>query len=142
MKMHSMRIFLALLLSLSLFACVPPPSKKSVSLPVGTLSKQEVRNLFLDHTVESETISKGRISVSYYNPNGQIIQLQDGKKRVGHWRVKSNGRICLAMEDEKESCRIIVRKGNSYTKYVVKKDGNHKPVVKYNWFKGGNRLEF
>jgi len=142
MTSRRLKTLLAMLLTLTLLACVPPPRKKSVSLPVGTLSQMQVRNLFLDHTVESETFSKGRTSVSYYSPNGEVHQLRDGKKRYGHWRVKKNGRICLSMEGDKESCRIIVREGDSYTKYVVKKDGNHKPVVKYNWFKAGNRLGF
>jgi len=139
MKRHVNRLSLLVLVGFIVAGCAvlfPPP----VPLPEGTLTQEKVLALFNDHTVESATVAKGRVSVTYYCPCGEVHQLRDGQKRSGTWRVTQNGRICLTMEGGEESCRIIVQEGNDYVKYVVKKDGNHKPVVLYNWFKEGNPL--
>jgi len=133
---------LHLVLAALFFLLVGPTfaSDQELPLPEGTLSQDEVIKLFVDKTVESVTVVQGRVSVSYYSPDGEVRQQRDGQKRNGTWRINKNGRICLAMEGDEESCRIIVREGDKYVKYVVKNDGNHQPVVRYNWFKPGNPL--
>lgn len=115
--------------------------RSSIPLPPGTLTAGEVTALFSDRTAESVLESNNRVSLTYYNPNGQLRQLQDGLKRSGAWRVQDNGRICLRFGTEGEKCRIIVKEGEVYSKYVVKKSGQHERVLSYTSFKEGNRVD-
>ncbi len=114
--------------------------EESVPLPEGTLSSQELFALFNDRTVHSVTAVQGRESISYYDPNGEIRQLRNDTKRIGHWRVSEHDRICLQMEDLPEKCRIIVREKGVYKKYIVRKDGKHQHSVSYPIFIDGNVL--
>lgn len=139
--MYSYRILGLLPILLLAVSCTTTPAKKNPPLlPVGTLDAAEVQALFVDQTVESVTINKNRTSISYYDPNGQIRQLRDGTRRDGLWRITKNGRICLQMEEGSESCRAIARQNGDYLKFVIKQDGNHKPVVRYLSFRSGNPL--
>ncbi len=112
----------------------------NVALPPGTLNAAEVTALFSGKTVESKLDSTGRISLSYYNPDGSVHQLQEGQIRDGKWRVKKDGRICLQMEQKSESCRIIVHEGSVYRKYIVRGDGDHTPIITYTSFRNGNQV--
>ena len=116
-------------------------SKKSIPLPAGTLNKSEVQTLFSDKTVKSVLDKNGRISMTYYNPNGELLQLQKGKMRAGNWQVREDGRICLQMEGKDQGCRIIVKEQFTYRKYIVKRDGNHQPIITYTSFSSGNLLD-
>ena len=119
----------------------PAKSTPSVALPPGTLTKDEVTSLFSGMTVESLTVTKKLASITYYDASGEVRQLRDGSKRLGYWRVRKDGRICLQMEDLKEKCRIIVRRlGGGYRKYIVRKNGLHQPTVDYIRFVKGDRL--
>lgn len=109
-------------------------------LPIGTLTKKEVVELFSGQTVESVTVKKSRVSLTYYDPSGAVEQLRKGVTRTGTWRVKRNGRICLTMEGFGEKCRIIVKDKNGYAKYIVKKNGHHKKSVTYREFVSGRHL--
>ncbi len=109
-------------------------------LPRGTLNARQLKKLFSDKSVESVTAKKGRLSQTYYAPNGSVEQLRSGVKRAGKWRVTDEGRICLQMEDRKEKCRIIVKEGDKYKKYIVKKNGDHQHSVTYRNFAAGKRL--
>jgi len=113
----------------------------AVPLPPGTLNAAEVTALFSGKTVESRLDETGRISLTYYNPDGRLHQLQEGRIRNGSWRVKDNGRICLQMEQKSERCRIIVNEGTVYRKYVVKADGSHQPIITYTSFRKGNLVD-
>lgn len=116
--------------------------KASVPLPPGTLTAGEVTALFSGRTVESVLDSSSkRVSLTYYNPNGQARQLQNGQKRGGAWRVNNDGRMCLKFGEERERCRIIVKEGETYGKYVVKKSGQHQRVLTYTSFLQGNRVD-
>jgi len=130
-------MFLILLTHLIILAVSSPVLADN--FPEGTLGRAELIEMFHDHTVESVTLHKGRVSLSYYSPTGEVRQLREGKRRYGFWRVRDDGRICLRMEENAENCRIVVReKDGSLRKYVVKKDGNHQPVVGYRKFVEGN----
>ncbi len=109
-----------------------------VVLPAGTLNQAEVRELFTDRTFESMTVESGRVSTSYYDPNGEIRQRRSGQRRTGYWRVNDSGRICLQMEAGEEKCRIIVKENDTYKKYVVKRNGQHRHVVDYPRIFDGN----
>ena len=109
-------------------------------LPLGTLKKEQVIELFSGQTVESVTANKSRVSHSYYDPDGTVEQLRNGDKRYGKWRVRSDARICLQMEDLEEKCRIIVKEGDEYKKYIVKKNGHHQHSVSYRKFAPGKQF--
>jgi len=109
-------------------------------LPPGTLNKKQLVKLFSDKTVESVTARKGRISLTYYAPDGSIVQSRKGHKRYGKWRVKKNGRICIQMENLKEKCRIVINEGGEYKKYIIKKNGRHQHSITYRTIADGNQL--
>lgn len=134
---------LLVLILLVLFAWGCAPAKKStvkIDLPPGTLTAPEVTTLFSGKTVESVVTSSGRVSVTYYDPSGELRQLQNGAKRTGTWRVRDDGRICLAIEGNDGKCRIIVKEGEVYKKYIVKLSGKHQHVIDYRSFRDGNPL--
>ena len=113
-----------------------------VRLPSGTLSAEQVIALFSDKTVETRTVVKQRESLTYYHPDGEVVQLRNGETRRGFWRVRDDARICLQMEEFREKCRIIVRGlGGGYRKYIVRKNGLHQPTVDYLGFFEGNQLD-
>jgi len=117
---------------------VPESPAGGVMLPDGTLTSAEVFALFNNRTVTAVTAVRHREGVSYYDPNGEIRQIRDGIKRVGRWRITDSGRICLQMEDLPEKCRIIVKEGKVYKKYIVRKNGVHQHSVTYTRFRKGN----
>lgn len=106
-------------------------------LPYGTLNREKVIALFTGQTVESVTANKSRVSRSYYYPDGRLEQVRDGVKRFGKWRVRDDARICLQMEELQEQCRIIVKEGGEYRKYIVRKNGQHQHSVTYQNFNKG-----
>lgn len=110
------------------------------TLPPGTLDAKSLEELFVNKTVESLTAVQGRVSLSYYDPNGEVRQLRLGEKRFGHWRITEDSRICLQMEESREKCRIIVKEKGGYKKYIVKKNGEHQHIISYRAFKPGNPL--
>ena len=134
-RLLTLLIGLLVLSATAAFAAIPLND-----LPRGTLTKQELLNLFSDRTVVSVTAVRGRRSVSYYAPNGEIRQRRLGITRRGHWQVTKNARICLQMEDLPEKCRIVVREGDLYKKYIVKKNGHHQHTITYLSFRKGNPL--
>jgi hypothetical protein len=128
-------LFILLLSGYSMSADEPVP------LPAGTLDATEVESLFSGKTVESVVDKSGRISLTYYNPNGELRQLQKGEKRSGTWNVRRDGRICLQLEDKDRQCRIIVKEGTTYRKYIVKLDGKHEQILTYRLFRDGNLVD-
>jgi hypothetical protein len=115
--------------------------KTEIVLPAGTLDIAQLEALFVSKTVVSQTVAKKRINTSYYEPGGTIRQVRyNGEYRKGSWRITKNARICLQFKDEREECRIVVRDGSSYEKYVVKKNNKHTHVINYLSFKAGNHL--
>jgi hypothetical protein len=142
--MNNTKILLASILLIVLVGgCASTKGTKRVKVPLppSTLYAAEVTTLFSGKTVESTLDENGRVRLTYYNPNGELRQLGKGKKRSGTWWVKKNGRICLQMEGGKKTCRIIVKEGSSYRKYIVKKNGNHQRIITYTSFRNGNLVD-
>jgi len=137
MRLRNLLVLCALLLTV---ATTVRAEEESVPLPSGTLTTEQLIELFRDQTVVSVTAVRGRGSVSYYDPNGEIRQERYEVTRHGHWRVTDNARICLQMEDLPEKCRIVVLEDGQYKKYIVKKNGRHQHSVTYLSFRKGNPL--
>lgn len=108
--------------------------------PPNTLNRKQLKKLFSGKTVESVTARKGRVSHSYYGKDGSMVQVRNGQKRAGKWRVTREGRICLKMGEMAEKCRIIVNENGSYKKYIIKKNGRHQHSVSYRNFINGKQL--
>jgi len=108
--------------------------------PLEKLNKNEIIELFANKTVESETVHKGRVSMTYYSPDGTLELTRNGKVYTGLWRVTDNDRMCLSLEDSKEKCRIIVKQGDIYSKYIVKNNGKHQKSIRYRRFMPGKRF--
>lgn len=134
------RSFALLLMSatLILLGTATDLAAKGVELPAGTLSAAEIVELFSGNTVESVTAVRGRTSLSYYDPSGEIRQSRHGLQRIGRWRVTESNRICLQMENLPEKCRIIIKEGDTYKKYIVRKNNRHQHSVSYTKFIDGN----
>jgi hypothetical protein len=135
--------FLGVVLTVLLAGCagVKTVKKDFVQPPPGTLDAASVTALFSGKTVESVLDKTGRVSLTYYGPTGELRQLQNGEKRSGKWEVREDGRICLHFAGDDRQCRAIVKEGGVYRKYIVKKDGNHEPVVTYRSFRDGNLVD-
>jgi hypothetical protein len=114
--------------------------KKSSSAFLEKLRREEIVMLFADKTVESETVRKGRVSLTYYHPDGTLELFRNGKKHSGVWRVTDTNRMCLKIEDSKEKCRIIVKQEASFSKYIVKKNGQHQRSINYRRFMPGKQF--
>ncbi len=114
-------------------------SKKPI-LPKGTQKRKGIVKLFSGMTVESVTASKGRVSQTYYDPDGSLVQLRSGVERSGKWRVNKNDRMCLQMEGLEKKCRIIVKEDGEIRKYIVKKNSRHQHSVSYRNFLQGKRF--
>ena len=110
-------------------------------LPAGTLKGKKIVELFSGQTVESVTAGKGRVSQTYYNPDGTLEQLREGTMRYGTWRVTKDSRMCLKMEALAEKCRIIVNEDGAIKKYIVKKNGRHQHSVSYRNFTPGKNFK-
>lgn len=99
--------------------------------PGRQLQAQEVRQLFSGKTVTSKNLSNGVVSVSRYAPNGRVQQQRQGTQRFGTWRVLPDGKMCLTMERQNESCRWLRQESDGrYQKY---RDSHafSRPVITY-----------
>lgn len=124
----SPRLGLSMIAVSVLGACSHLPA----SMQVGRqLPAKEVEALFSGKSVTSRNLKSGTVSVSRYTRDGRVLQQREGQQRTGTWRVLSDGRICLRMELEDESCRWVRQEKNgSYQKYRSNKPFAT-PVITY-----------
>jgi hypothetical protein len=113
---------------------------ESFEPPLEKLDKDAIIKLFSDKTVESETVRKGRVSLTYYYPDGTLELQRNGKTYSGTWRVRDDDRMCLKIENSQEKCRIIVKQGTLYGKYIVKNNGRHQQSITYRRFMSGKQF--
>lgn len=99
--------------------------------PGRQLKANEVRQLFTDQTVTSKNLSTGVVSVSRYLANNRVQQQREGRQRLGTWRVLADGRICLRMETQKESCRWIRQEADGRYQKYRESHAFARPVVTY-----------
>ncbi len=95
------------------------------------LPATEVRQLFVGQTVTSKNLSNGVVSVSRYAPNGQVQQQRQGQQRTGTWRVMPDGRMCLRMENNNESCRWIRQETDGRYQKYSQTHAFARPVITY-----------
>lgn len=142
--MNTMRItrFLmsGLLMTTMLVGCASLTATP-VQLPAGTLDADAVRALFADKTVEAVDDTSHIVSQTYYYPNSLLRQTVKGKIYNGTWTVRKDGRLCEQVNCREKKCRIIVKEGDVYKKYVVKRDNNHRSETTYKSFKKGNLID-
>ena len=112
-----------------------------VQLPAGTLDAAAVKSLFVDKTVEAVDDKTHIVSLTYYYPNSLIRQSVKGKTYNGTWKIRKDGRLCEQVKCNDRKCRIIVKEGDVYKKYIVKSDNNHLPIMTYKSFKKGNLVD-
>lgn len=98
------------------------------------LTSAQVVALFQGHTVESQSLSTGVTSFTFYAADGSVIQERHWGKRLGKWKVNELGEICLSMEENPFKCREIHQVGEKYYKYRLKKSGKLVKVVRYRQF--------
>lgn len=106
-----------------------------------TLTEDEVRDLFVGHTVDSQNRRTGLNSITYYHPNGRAIQKRLWSQRSGTWSIQDNGQICLAFGKSSKQCRHIIKEGDRIYKIRANSDGEMQKVVRYRVFVEGNRLK-
>ena len=118
----------AVLAMLTLAGCshLPPAFQAGRQLPA-----TEVRQLFAGKTVTSKNLSNGVVSVSRYAPNGQVRQQRQGQQRTGTWRVMPDGRMCLRMENNNESCRWIRQETDGRYQKYSQTHAFARPVITY-----------
>lgn len=112
-----------------------------VQLPAGTLDAAAVKALFADNSVEAVDDMSHVASLTYYYPNSLLRQTVKGKVYNGTWTVRKDGRLCEQINCRDKKCRIIVKEGDVYKKYVVKRDNNHRLETTYKSFKKGNLVD-
>lgn len=128
------RAGLALIAATCLQACSTLPGLSSSQLDAG-----EVRGLVAGNTITSRNLDTGTTSTAYYSPDGRVTQTRKGDVRRGTWSVKADGRMCMEMESNKPSCRVVRRDAQGvYRKY--KPNNLFTPIIAYERIERGNRL--
>lgn len=141
MKKSLAYVGVALIGTLVLTGCATPPLELVSKLDsYRQLNSDEVTRLFSDRTVTSRNLASGTVSHTYYSTDGDVRQVRNGRERTGNWSVRKDGRICLKMEKQPRSCRIV-RRGEDgvYRKYPPGKP-LAEPLIEYRAFVRGDRL--
>lgn len=132
--MRKYHLLMASILGLLLTGC--QAIKPKITEP-GMLNQEQIQSLFINKTVESKNLNNNKISYTFYATDGEVIQQREGKIRLGKWKINSNNKICLNMENTRFGCRYIVRKGDQYFKYKKNKKGKLEPIILYGTFSSG-----
>ena len=111
----------------------------SIALAGNELSAAEVTELFSGKTVEGINVNKGYSFKAYFDPNGTVRAKYAVGGRQGKWRVDKKGRKCIKWEDQrKEKCFVLVKEGEVYKEFKIKKDGRRKHLSTFKKFTEGN----
>ncbi len=105
--------------------------------PAYTLSANEVRQLFSDHSYEAHIPSRKITMTVYVDPDGTMRGMQAGHKFTSNWLVNEQGEICVSYRD-KNNCRFIMHEDGQYKKYKIDAQGNKNVLVIYRNFSPGN----
>ena len=109
------------------------------ALAADDLSAAEVKKLFSGKTVEGINVNKGYSFKAYFDPKGTIRAAYPFGTRQGKWQVNKKGRKCIRWKDKKkQNCNLIVRDGEVYKEFKIKKNGDRKHVATFKKFTDGN----
>jgi hypothetical protein len=104
------------------------------------LNKNEMVELFSGKTAYEDVLSRGEKSVTYYNPDGNLHCIVDGKTEYhGSWSIES-GEFCVEFGESKR-CRLVVENNGVFKKYKLTDSGAKKHVVTFEDFRDGNAVE-
>lgn len=132
--------------SLILSACASMPTGLPTSgfqPPMeGALKAAQIQTLFTDKTVTAIRIKDERSSRTFYHRWQVFYREQDGTVEKGEWNVRPDGRLCEWRGWDRKRCRAIVQVDpETVMQYRLRKNGDHRPILRYLAFEPGNRLE-
>ena len=104
------------------------------------LNAKQVTALFSGKTVSGDDLIKGTPFTQYFNFDGTVINVTDGTKTTGTWRVNANGAHCVKWENEEEQCLHITTNEDGTHSKILSKNIKKIPVVRYKKFQFGNAL--
>ena len=108
----------------------------------GRLSDQEILALFSNNTVDGEHVRQHFHFTRFYAADGRLFGRNDSQgKRVGRWRVTGN-KLCERFGKQFETCREIVKEGNTIKKYAITRSGDRVVANVYKRFRYGNPENF
>ena len=131
---------LYLLILTSGLAIAKESEKPDLILPAGVLTALQIEQLFIGKTVAATIESKDRNLVFFFAEDGKVQRIRNGWQKSGRWKVRDDGRLCIDLKGSSRECRMIVKQGDQYRQYAVKKDGNHQYEITYNSFHKGKQL--
>jgi len=112
------------------------------NLKPGPLDDEDILTLFSDNTVDGRHLRKNFTFTRYFAADGRLIGFNDHKgKRTGHWRVEKK-MLCEQFDEQQESCREIVKEGNTIKKYATTRKGDRVVAIIYKRFRYGNPENF
>lgn len=133
---------------LLLFLCV----SGSHLLAASTMSKDEVRIIFIGNTVEGESrefekpgdgftgklINFAEEFVHYYAEDGTVKKKIGEQINTGKWRVTNSGKLCAEWEGKREKCAPVYKEGKIYKRVTKNKKGRNLWEFRYIKFTPGN----
>lgn len=114
---------------------------QDLQIPAGTLGAKQIKKLFAGRTVAANVVAGNKQElVAYFGRDGRVKLVKRGRQQKGKWKVRKDGRLCIKLKGAARDCRILVKKGNSYQQYAVKKDGQNRHELTYVKFRKGEHL--
>lgn len=112
------------------------------NLKSGPLSGQDILTLFSNNTVDGHHVRKNFTFTRYFAADGRLLEKNTKKgARAGRWRVKGKT-LCERFENQRESCREIVKEDNTIKKYTTTGKGERVVAIVYKRFRYGNPENF
>ncbi len=110
-----------------------------------TLNAEQVKALFTDKTTYATHVRKDFDITTYFASDGTLISIRKGDEQwTGKWRVESDGKHCIRLNDpysgvaKIERCMIVKDDGGTYKRFKIKKNGDLKHIITYKRFADGN----
>lgn len=108
--MKRLALFCLFALSGSAFAAAP-------------LNADQIKALIAGNSAAGFADALGKNYTAYYSPEGKLTQvLENGKRRIGTWKITPEGHFCTQFPSETERCTKVVPSDNGEYQRV-KDDG-------------------
>ncbi|MEW5786534.1 MAG: hypothetical protein AB1899_01630 [Pseudomonadota bacterium] len=87
------------------------------------LTAEQTKTLIAGNSASGFADALGKNYTAYYSPEGKLTQVLDnGKKRVGTWKITDDGHFCTQFPTESERCtKVVPSENGEYQR--VKDDG-------------------